>query len=103
MPSDDAATEPFDAGAWDTDAAADAVLESEASLWPQALRASAAIAAVTAAVAVTGGFYATVLALSSGIFTRNRLVGLVCQLRPVLRERVSAPGTGECVEPRHYR
>jgi hypothetical protein len=56
MPSDDAATEPFDAGAWDTDAAADAVLESEASLWPQALRASAAIAAVTAAVAVTGVF-----------------------------------------------
>jgi len=56
MPSDDAATEPFDAGAWDTDAAADAVLESEVPLWPQALRASAAIAAVTAAVAVTGVF-----------------------------------------------
>ena len=25
-------------------------------------------------------------------------MGLVCQLSPVLREHVSAPGTGECVE-----
>lgn len=52
IPSGDAATEPFDADGWDMDAVADAVLESEAPLWPQALKASAAIATVAAFVAV---------------------------------------------------
>ena len=56
MPSDDAAPEPLDVDGWDAEAAADAVPESEDPFWPQALTASAAIAAVAAAVAVTEVF-----------------------------------------------
>lgn len=56
MPSDDAPPEPLDVDGWDAEAAADAVPESEAPLWPQALRVSTAIAAVAAAVAVTEVF-----------------------------------------------
>ena len=57
MPSDDVMSEPFDIDGWDVESAAAAVLESEAPLlWPQALRVSAAIAAVAAAVAVTEVF-----------------------------------------------
>ena len=94
MPPDAVVSESLDVDGWDADAAAEAVPESEAPRWLQAHRASMAIAAATALTGVFMRCPCVVVRRPK----RNRLVGLARQLLAVLRELVSAPAAGECVE-----